>query len=78
MIAKLNRMELLRIAANREKASFALYSRAAVLVGSYKVKKIFQRIARDELAHLFILVIKIRRLSPPTGQGGRHRPTDTR
>ena len=64
MVAKLNRMELLQLAANGEKAFFALYSRAAVLAGSYKVKKIFQRIARDELAHLFILVIKIRRLSP--------------
>ncbi len=50
MIAKLNRKELLRIAANREKASFVLYSRAAVLAGCYKVKKIFQRIARDELS----------------------------
>ena len=64
MVAKLNRKELLRLAANEEKASFALYSRAAVLAGSYKLKKIFQRIARDELAHLLTFVIKIGRLYP--------------
>ncbi len=64
MEAKLNRKELLQLAASGEKASFSLYSQAAVLATSERVKKIFHRIARDELAHLLILANEFERLYP--------------
>jgi rubrerythrin len=64
MEAKLNSQEILQLAANGEKASFALYSSASVLARCEKVKKIFQRIARDELGHLLSLHIKFERLYP--------------
>ncbi len=38
MEAKLNRKELLQLAASGEKASFSLYSQAAVLATSERVK----------------------------------------
>ena len=56
--------ELIQLAINREKASFALYSRAAVQAGSEKVKKVFNRIARDELVHLFTLLSRFERAYP--------------
>jgi rubrerythrin len=56
MRATVSEQELIRVAINREKASFALYGRAAVQAGSEKVKKVFNRIARDELVHLFTLL----------------------
>ncbi|MCZ6449439.1 MAG: hypothetical protein O6918_01020 [Deltaproteobacteria bacterium] len=64
MEAKLNRKELLQLAASGEKASFSLYSQAAVLATSERVKKIFHLIARDELAHLLILANEFERLYP--------------
>lgn len=64
MEAKLNRKELLQLAASGEKASFSLYSHAALLAGCEKVKKIFHRIARDELAHLLRLANEFERLYP--------------
>ena len=56
METTLSRKELIKLAINGEKASFALYSRAAVQASSEKVKTIFNRIARDELVHLFTLL----------------------
>ena len=50
MQATLSERELIQVAIKREKASFALYSRAAVEAGSGKVKKVFNRIARDNRA----------------------------
>jgi len=47
MQATLSERELIRVAINRAKASFTLYSRAAVQAGYEKVKKVFNRIARD-------------------------------
>jgi len=59
-----SREELIKLAINGEKASFALYSRAEVLASSEKVKKIFNRIARDELVHLFTLLGRFERVYP--------------
>ena len=64
MQATLSGRELIQLAINREKASFVLYSRAAVQTSSEKVKKIFNRIARDELAHLFTLLSRFERVYP--------------
>ena len=59
-----SREELIKLAINGEKASFVLYSRAEVLASSEKVKKIFNRIARDELVHLFNLLGRFERAYP--------------
>ena len=56
MQTTLSGRELTQLAINREKESFVLYSRAAAETGSEKVKKVFNRIARDELVHLFTLL----------------------
>ena len=64
METTLSREELIKLAINGEKASFALYSRAEVLASSEKVKKIFNRIARDELVHLFNLLGRFVRVYP--------------
>jgi rubrerythrin len=56
--------ELIQLAINREKESFVLYSRAAAETGSEKVKKVFNRIARDELDHLFTLLSRFERVYP--------------
>ncbi|MDP2601425.1 MAG: ferritin family protein [Deltaproteobacteria bacterium] len=64
MQATLSERELIQVAINREKASFALYSRAAVQAGCRKVKKVFNRIARDELVHLFTLLSRFERVYP--------------
>ena len=64
METTLNRRELLSLAVNGEKASFALYSRAAEESKYDSVKKIFRRIARDELDHLMRLLARFRRLHP--------------
>lgn len=64
MHATLSERELIQVAIKREKASFALYSRAAVEAGSEKVKKVFNRIARDELVHLFTLLSRFERVYP--------------
>ena len=64
MVARLSEQELNQVAINREKASFALYSRAAVQAGSEKVKKVFNRIARDEMVHLFTLLSRFERIYP--------------
>jgi len=63
MQAALSERELIQLAINREKASFALYSGAAVQAGSEKVKKVFN-IARDELDHLFTLLSRFERIYP--------------
>jgi rubrerythrin len=60
----LNRRELLSLAVHGEKASFALYSRAAEESKYDSVKKIFRRIARDELEHLMRLLERFQRLYP--------------
>ncbi|GEM_PF-2127026 len=64
MQTTLSERELIQVAINREKASFALYSRAAVPASSEKVKKVFNRIARDELGHLFTLLSRFERVYP--------------
>jgi len=64
MQATLSERDLIQVAINQEKTSFALYSRAAVQAGSEKVKKVFNRIARDELVHLFILLSRFERIYP--------------
>ena len=56
MQATLNKRELIELAVLGEKSSFSLYSRAAVVTGCEKVRKVFRRIARDELAHLLGLL----------------------
>ncbi len=64
METTLNRRELLYLAVNGEKASFALYSRAAAKSKYDSVKRIFRRIARDELDHLMRLLARFQRLYP--------------
>ena len=64
MHATFSGRELIQLAINREKASFVLYSCAAVQTSSEKVKKIFNRIARDELVHLFTLLSRFERVYP--------------
>ncbi|MDO8700195.1 MAG: ferritin family protein [Deltaproteobacteria bacterium] len=64
MQTTLSGRELIQLAINREKESFVLYSRAAVQAGSEKVKKVFNRIARDELVHLFTLLSSFERVYP--------------
>jgi rubrerythrin len=64
MQAILSERELIQVAINREKTSFALYSCAAVQADSEKVKKVFNRIARDELLHLFTLLSRFERVYP--------------
>ncbi len=64
METTLNRRELLSLAVHGEKASFALYSRAAEESKYDSVKKIFRRIARDELEHLMRLLARFQRLYP--------------
>ncbi len=64
METTLNRGELLSLAVDGEKASFALYSRAAEESKYASVKRIFRRIARDELDHLMRLLAKFQRLYP--------------
>ena len=64
MQATLSERDLIQLAINKEKNSFALYSRAAVQAGSEKVKKVFNRIARDELVHRFILLSRFERIYP--------------
>ena len=64
MQATFSGRELIQLAINREKESFVLYSRAAAQAGSEKVKKVFNRIARDELVHLFILLSRFERIYP--------------
>lgn len=68
MEATLSARELIQLAVNGEKASYVLYRRAALVAGSKKVKKIFNRIARDELVHLFTLLRKFERLYPELGK----------
>ena len=60
----LNRRELLSLAVDGEKASFALYSRAAEESKHDSVKRIFRRIARDELEHLMRLLERFQRQYP--------------
>jgi len=60
----INRSELLYLAVNGKKASFALYSRAAEESKCDSVKKIFRRIARDEVDYLMRLLAKLQRLYP--------------
>jgi len=60
----LNRRELLYLAVNGEKASFALYSRAAEESKCDSVMRIFRRIAHDEIDHLMRLLAKFQRLYP--------------
>jgi len=64
MQTTLSGRELIQLAINREKESFVLYSRAAVQAGSEKVKKVFNRIARDELVHLFTLLSRFEQVYP--------------
>ncbi len=64
MQATLSERELIQVAIKREKASFALYSCAAVQASSEQVKKVFNRIARDELVHLFTLLSRFERIYP--------------
>jgi rubrerythrin len=64
MQATLSERELTQLAINREKASFGFYCHAAVQAGSEKVKKVFNRIARDELVHLFTLLSRFERIHP--------------
>ena len=64
METTLNRRELLFLAVNGEKASFAFYSRAAEESRYNSVKRIFRRIARDELDHLMRLLARFQRLYP--------------
>ena len=64
MQAALSEWKLIQLAINREKASFALYSGAAAQADSEKVKKVFNRIARDELDHLFTLLSRFERVYP--------------
>ena len=64
MHTTLSGRELIQLAINREKESFVLYSRAAAQAGSVKVKKVFNRIARDELVHLFTLLSSFERVYP--------------
>jgi len=64
MQATITKEELVRLAFNKEKTSYALYIRAAVQAGSEKVKKVFNRIARDELVHLFTLLSRFERVYP--------------
>ena len=64
METTLNKRELLWLALNAEKASFALYSRAAEASDCEMIKRIYQRIARDELDHLMRLLAKFDRLYP--------------
>jgi rubrerythrin len=64
MQATLSGRELIQLAINREKESFVLYSRAAAQAGSEKVKKVFNRIARDELVHLFTLLSRFEQVYP--------------
>lgn len=64
MQATLSERELIQVAINREKASFALYSRAAMEADSEKVNKLFNLIARDELDHLFTLLSRFERVYP--------------
>ncbi len=64
MQATLSGRELIQVAINREKASFALYSRAAMQASSENVKKVFNHIARDELVHLFTLLSSFERVYP--------------
>ena len=64
METTLNRRELLYLAVNGEKASFALYSRAAEESKYESVKRIFRHIARDELEHLMRLLAGFQRFYP--------------
>ncbi len=64
METTLNRSELLFLAVNGEKASFALYSRAAEESNCDSVRRIFRRIARDEIDHLMNLVAKFQCVYP--------------
>ena len=64
METTINRSELLYLAVNGKKASFALYSRAAEESKCDSVKRIFRRIARVELDHLMRLLAKFYRLYP--------------
>lgn len=64
METTLNRGELLSLAVNGEKASFALYSRAAEESKCDSVKRIFRRIARVELDHLMRLLARFYWLYP--------------
>ncbi len=64
METTLNRRELLSLAVDGEKASFALYSRAAEESKYDSVKRIFRRIAREELEHLMRLLERFQRHYP--------------
>ncbi len=64
METTINRSELLYLAVNGKKASFALYIRAAEESKCDSVKKIFRRIARDEVDYLMRLLAKLQRLYP--------------
>lgn len=64
MQTTLSELELIQVAINREKASFTFYSHAAVQATSEKVKKVLNRIARDELVHLFTLLSRFERVYP--------------
>ena len=64
METTLSSRELIQLAIEREKTSYALYSCAAVMAVSSKVKGVFNRIARDELVHLLTLLRNFARLYP--------------
>ena len=60
----LSARELIILAIDGEKTSYALYSRASIMGTDLKVKRIFDRIAQDELGHLLTLIGKFEAVYP--------------
>ena len=60
----LSARELIILAIDGEKTSYALYSRASIMGTDLKVKRIFDHIAQDELGHLLTLIGKFEAVYP--------------
>ena len=64
MLARLDKQQLILYAVRGEKASFAVYTRAAAVARRPEVAKILNQLARDELGHLFSLLRRFAKASP--------------
>jgi rubrerythrin len=64
MRARLDRQQLILYAVRGEKASFAVYTRAAATARNPQVSRILSQLARDELEHLFTLLKRFAKESP--------------
>ena len=64
MRARLSKQELILFAVRAEKASFAVYTRAAAAAQHPQVSRMLSQLARDELRHLVTLLTRFAKETP--------------